>query len=83
MQYDMVAVKTNVPWFEIILYAFMIGSVVLLFMSMYRGGAGGGGLMNVGRAKVKDSRKASARQPLPMLQVRMKKRLNSRKWFSS
>lgn len=33
MQYDMVAVKTNVPWFEIILYAFMIGSVVLLFMS--------------------------------------------------
>ena len=54
MQYDMVAVKTNVPWFEIILYAFMIGSVVLLFMSMYRGGAGGGGLMNVGRAKVKD-----------------------------
>ena len=54
MQYDMVAVKTYVPWFEIILYAFMIGSVVLLFMSMYRGGAGGGGLMNVGRAKVKD-----------------------------
>ena len=41
MQYDMVAVKNNVPWFEIILYAFMIGSVVLLFMSMYRGGAGG------------------------------------------
>ena len=54
MQYDMVAYKNNVPWFEIILYAFMIGSVVLLFMSMYRGGAGGNGLMNVGRAKVKD-----------------------------
>ena len=54
MQYDMVAYKNNVPWFEIILYAFMIGSVVLLFMSMYRGGAGGGGLMNVGRDKVKD-----------------------------
>ena len=54
MQYDMVAYKNNVPWFEIILYAFMIGSVVLLFMSMYRGGAGGGGLMNVGRAKVQD-----------------------------
>ena len=54
MQYDMVAYKNNVPWFEIILYAFMIGSVVLLFMSMYRGGAGGGGLRNVGRAKVKD-----------------------------
>ena len=26
MQYDMVAVKTNVPWFEIILYAFMISA---------------------------------------------------------
>ena len=54
MVYDMVGLRTSIPWFEILLYAFMIGSVVLLFMSMYRGGAGGGGLMNVGRAKVKD-----------------------------
>ena len=54
MQYDMVGLKTSIPWFEILLYAFMIGSVVLLFMSMYRGGAGGGSIMNVGRAKVKD-----------------------------
>ena len=54
MVYDMVQIKTSIPWFEILLYAFMIGSVVLLFMSMYRGGAGGGGIMNVGRAKVKD-----------------------------
>ena len=54
MEYDMVGLRTSIPWFEILLYAFMIGSVVLLFMSMYRGGAGGGGLMNVGRAKVKD-----------------------------
>ena len=54
MVYDMVGLRTSIPWFEILLYAFMIGSVVLLFMSMYRGGAGGSGLMNVGRAKVKD-----------------------------
>ncbi len=54
MVYDMVKIKTSIPWFEILLYAFMIGSVVLLFMSMYRGGAGGGSIMNVGRAKVKD-----------------------------
>ena len=54
MVYDMVGLRTSIPWFEILLYAFMIGSVVLLFMSMDRGGAGGGGLMNVGRAKVKD-----------------------------
>ena len=31
----------------------MLGSIGMLFMSMYRGGAGGG-IMNVGRAKVKD-----------------------------
>ena len=54
MVYDMVGLRTSIPWFEMLLYAFMIGSVVLLFMSMYRGGAGGSGLMNVGRAKVKD-----------------------------
>ena len=54
IEYDMVGLRDSIPWFEILLYAFMIGSVVLLFMSMYRGGAGGGGLMNVGRAKVKD-----------------------------
>ena len=54
MVYDMVGLKSSIPWFEILLYAFMIGSVVLLFMSMYRGGAGGGSIMNVGRAKVKD-----------------------------
>ena len=54
MVYDMVEITTSIPWFEILLYAFMIGSVVLLFMSMYRGGAGGGSIMNVGRAKVKD-----------------------------
>ena len=53
MIFDYVAVKTSVPWLEIIFYSVMLGSVGMLFMSMYRGGAGGG-IMNVGRAKVKD-----------------------------
>ena len=53
MIFDYVAAKTSIPWMEIIFYVVMLGSVGLLFMSMYRGGAGGG-IMNVGRAKVKD-----------------------------
>lgn len=53
MQFDMTEVKSSVPWLEILFYLIMIGSVGMLFLSMYRGGAGGG-IMNVGRAKVKD-----------------------------
>ena len=41
MIFDYVAVKTSVPWLEIIFYSVMLGSVGMLFMSMYRGGAGG------------------------------------------
>ena len=57
MIFDYVAVKTSVPWLEIIFYSVMLGSVGMLFMSMYRGGAGGG-IMNVGRAKVKDQQES-------------------------
>ena len=53
MVFDYVAAKTSIPWLEIIFYGAMLGSIGMLFMSMYRGGAGGG-IMNVGRAKVKD-----------------------------
>ena len=53
MIFDYVAAKTSVPWPEIIFYVVMLGSLGLLFMLMYRGGAGGS-IMNVGRAKVKD-----------------------------
>lgn len=53
MIFDYVAPKTNIPWLKIIFYVVMLGSLGMLFMSMYRGGAGGG-IMNVGRAKVKD-----------------------------
>ncbi len=54
MVYDWEPIRESVPWFEIILYAAMIGITLLLILSMYRGGAAGGGIMNVGRAKVKD-----------------------------
>ena len=53
MIFDYVAPRSTIPWMEIIFYVVMLGSLGLLFMSMYRGGAGGG-IMNVGRAKVKD-----------------------------
>ncbi len=54
MLFDYVAPKTSIPWQEIIFYAVMLGSLGLLFVLMYRGGGAGGGIMNVGRAKVKD-----------------------------
>ena len=54
MLFDYVAPKTSIPWTEIIFYAVMLGSLGLLFVMMYRGGGAGGGIMNVGRAKVKD-----------------------------
>lgn len=53
MVFDYVAAKTSVPWLEIIFYVAMIGSIGMLFMSMYRGG-----IMNVGRAKVKDQQES-------------------------
>ena len=42
MVFDYVAAKTSIPWLEIIFYVAMLGSIGMLFMSMYRGGAGGG-----------------------------------------
>ena len=54
MVYDMQAVRTSIPWMEIMMYVVILGSMGFVFFSMYRGGAGGGGVMNVGRAKVKD-----------------------------
>ena len=40
MVFDYVAAKTSIPWLEIIFYVAMLGSIGMLFMSMYRGGAG-------------------------------------------
>ncbi len=53
MDFDMVAVASSFPW-EIVFYVVLLGITGFLFFSMMRGGAGGGGMMNVGRAKVKD-----------------------------
>ncbi len=58
MVYDMSPVKPSIPWMELLLYVIMIGGVAFLFISMYRSGAGGSGIMNVGRAKVKDQQES-------------------------
>ncbi|MDD4850451.1 MAG: ATP-dependent zinc metalloprotease FtsH [Gemmiger sp.] len=55
---DMEAPKTSIPWFEVFFYIAMLGSLAFLFVSMFRNGAGGGGIMNVGRAKVKDQQES-------------------------
>ena len=54
MTYDYTTLKESIPWMEILFYLGMLGCTGFLLFSMMRGGAGGGGLMNVGRAKVKD-----------------------------
>ena len=54
MIFDYMAPKASIPWQEILIYAAMLGSLGLLFVMMYRGSGAGGGIMNVGRAKVKD-----------------------------
>ena len=54
MVYDYVPAKETIPWMEILFYLAMLGCTGFLLFSMMRGGAGGGGIMNVGKAKVKD-----------------------------
>ncbi|MBQ5754092.1 MAG: ATP-dependent zinc metalloprotease FtsH, partial [Oscillospiraceae bacterium] len=54
MVYDMSQIKANVPWMEIVFYGLLLLSMGFVFFNMYRGGMGGGGVMNVGKAKVKD-----------------------------
>ena len=54
MVYDMARIKNTIPWTEIIFYGLLLCSMGFVFFNMYRGGMGGGGVMNVGRAKVKD-----------------------------
>ena len=54
MVYDMARIKNSIPWTEIIFYGLLLCSMGFVFFNMYRGGMGGGGVMNVGRAKVKD-----------------------------
>ena len=55
MTYDYTSLKETIPWMEIIFYLGMLGCTGFLLFSMMRGGVGGGGgIMNVGKAKVKD-----------------------------
>ena len=54
MQYDYTALRESVPWMEIFFYLAMLGCTGFILFSMLRGGAGGGNVMNVGRARVKD-----------------------------
>ena len=54
MTYDYTTLKESIPWMEILFYLGMLGCTGFLLFSMMRGGAGGGGIMNVGKAKVKD-----------------------------
>ena len=54
MVYDYVPAKETIPWMEILFYLAMLSCTGFLLFSMMRGGAGGGGIMNVGKAKVKD-----------------------------
>ena len=54
MVYDYTPVKESIPWMEFLFYLAMLGCTGFLLFSMMRGGAGGGGIMNVGKAKVKD-----------------------------
>ena len=59
MTYDYTSLKETIPWMEIIFYLGMLGCTGFLLFSMMRGMmrggvGGGGGIMNVGKAKVKD-----------------------------
>ncbi len=60
MVYDYVAVKTSVPWLEIIFYVAMIGSIGDAVHVDVPRRCRGGGIMNVGRAKVKDQQEEPA-----------------------
>ena len=53
MVYDYIPARSEIPWFDILLMVMLVGSMVFVFFTMYRGSQGGG-MMNVGRAKVKD-----------------------------
>ena len=57
MVYDMTEIKESFPW-EVVMYLALMGFTMLMFFSMMRGAGGGGGIMNVGRAKVKDESEA-------------------------
>ncbi len=56
MEYDYTPLKDTIPWMEILFYLGMLACTGFLLFSMMRGGGAGGGIMNVGKARVKDER---------------------------
>ncbi len=55
MDDNMIPYKESFPWADTMMYVLMLGSMGMLVFFMLRGGAAGGGVMNVGKAKVKDN----------------------------
>lgn len=53
MYQDYTPPKHSVPWLDILMMVVMVGSMIFIFFTMFKGSQGGG-IMNVGRAKVKD-----------------------------
>ncbi len=53
MYRNFVPQKNAIPWLDILLLVMMVGGMMFVFYTMYRGGQGGG-MMNVGKAKVKE-----------------------------
>ncbi len=53
MYRNFVPQKNAIPWLDILLLVMMVGGMMFVFYTMYRGGQAGG-MMNVGKAKVKE-----------------------------
>ena len=74
MVYDYVPAKETIPWMEILFYLAMLGCTGFLLFSMMRGGAGGGGIMNVGKGSAVEVQQnpidhADIDSPFPYLPV--------------
>lgn len=56
MEWDMSQPKASFPW-DLVIYILLLAGMMFFLFTMYRGGQGGG-VMNVGRAKVKDQQES-------------------------
>ncbi len=83
MVYDYTPLKESIPWMEILFYLAMLGCTGFLLFSMMRGGAGGGGIMNVGKAKVKDEHENKKTATFADVAGEDEEKRNSRKLWSS
>ena len=74
MTYDYTTLKETIPWMEILFYLGMLGCTGFLLFSMMRGGAGGGGIMNVAKPRSRMSMRTRRLRPSPMWPVRTRRR---------